>query len=208
MNRAMYKSMDPLEIENRFSNEKGFFYDQEDTQLSYEDFEPFLSRLPAREIDLIKLYFYHNKKQKEIAEIFGVTQGAISHRLSRASKRLQFLRDMPKLNDTINNLLRSHFSDFEIDLINTMIETTCQSKTAEILNKKYKFTNEDKMTQVKIRHKFERAIDKIKKLKRNNKNMATCVELLDYIQHNLYMMHEVILPHFDRGYKVKIKKVC
>lgn len=208
MNKIMYKNMDPLEIENRFSNEKSFFYDQEEPELSYADFEPFLNRLPDREIDLIKLYFYHNKKQKEIAEIFGVTQGAISHRLSRASKRLKFLRDMPKLNDTVNNLLRPYFSDFEIDLINTMIETTCQSRTAEILNKKYKFTDDDKMTQVKIRHKFERSIDKIKRLKRSNRDMITCHKLLEYIQENLYMMHEVILPHFDRGYKVKIKKVC
>lgn len=200
--------MDPLEIENRFSNEKGFFYDQDDPQFSYSDFEPFLNRLPAREVDLIKLYFYHNKKQKEIAEIFGVTQGAISHRLSRASKRLKFLRDMPKLNDSVNNLLRPYFSDFEIDLINTMIETTCQSRTAEILNKRYKFAEDDKMTQVKIRHKFERSIDKIKRLKKNNQNMITCYKLLEYVQKNLYMMHEVILPHFDRGYKVKIRKVC
>jgi predicted transcriptional regulator len=208
MSKSMHKNMDPLEIENRFSNENGFFYDQDETQLSYEDFKPFLNKLPEKEIDLIVMYYYLNKKQKEIAEIFGVTQGAISHRLSRASKRLKFLRDMPKLPDDIFLILKPHFNEFEIDLINIMIDTTCQSKTAKILNEKYKFSGNDKMTQVKIRHKFERSIGKLRKIKKTNKNLSICIKLLEYIQSNLYMLHEVVLPHFDRGYKVRIDKIC
>ena len=208
MNKIMYKSMDPLEIENRFSDERNFFFDQEENNLSYDDFVPFLDRLPSKERDLIKLYYYMDKKQKEIAEIFSVTQGAISHRLSRAGKRLRFLRDMPKLNDDINVILKPYFTDFEIDLINTMIETTCQSKTAEILNNKYHFEGDEKMTQVKIRHKFERFIERLKKHKRNNADISVCLKLLVYIQDNLYMMHEVVLPHFDRGYRVRIHKIC
>ena len=208
MSRNIHKNMDPLEIENRFSNENGFFYDQEESQLSYEDFKPFLSKLPEKEIDLIVMYYYLNKKQKEIAEIFGVTQGAISHRLSRASKRLKFLRDMPKLTDDIFMVLKPHFSEFEIDLINVMIDTTCQSKTAEILNDKYRFSGNERMTQVKIRHKFERSIGKLRRIRKTSKELNVCIKLLEYIQANLYMMHEVVLPHFDKGYKMKIDKIC
>lgn len=208
MNKTMYKSMDPLEIENRFSDEKNFFYEQEDNSLRYEDFEPFLDKLPSKERDLIRLYYYMDKKQKEIAEIFSVTQGAISHRLSRASKRLRFLRDMPKLDVDINIVLKPYFDPFEIDLINTMISTTCQSRTAEILNEKYNLTGDDKMTQVKIRHKFERFIERLKKLKRKDENIAICFKLLRYVQKNLYMMHEVILPHFDKGSRVRFNHLC
>jgi hypothetical protein len=200
--------MDPLEIENRFSDEKNFFYDQEENSLSYDDFIPFLDRLPSKERDLIKLYYYMDKKQKEIAEIFSVTQGAISHRLSRAGKRLRFLRDMPKLSDGIDIILKPHFDTFEIDLISTMIETTCQSKTAELLNIKYRLDGDEKMTQVKIRHKFERFIERLKKSKKNNVDLAVCLKLLVYIQENLYMMHEVVLPHFDKGYRVRLHKIC
>lgn len=208
MNKIMYKNMDPLEIENRFSDEKNFFFDQEENNLSYDDFVPFLDRLPSKERDLIKLYYYMDKKQKEIAEIFAVTQGAISHRLSRAGKRLRFLRDMPKLNDELEVVLKPYFNAFEIDLIATMIETTCQSKTAEILNEKYRLDGDDKMTQVKIRHKFERFIERLKKYKKNSIDLTVCLKLLIYIQDNLYMMHEVVLPHFDRGYRVRIRKIC
>jgi predicted DNA-binding protein YlxM (UPF0122 family) len=200
--------MDPLEIENRFSDEKNFFFEQEDNSLRYEDFEPFLDKLPSKERDLIRLYYYMDKKQKEIAEIFSVTQGAISHRLSRAGKRLRFLRDMPKLEHDINVVLKPYFEPFEIDLINTMISTTCQSRTAEILNEKYNLTGDDKMTQVKIRHKFERFIERLKKNKRKDENIAICFKLLKYIQKNLYMMHEVVLPHFDKGSRVRFNHIC
>ncbi|HQM90034.1 MAG TPA: sigma-70 family RNA polymerase sigma factor [Exilispira sp.] len=208
MNKIMYKSMDPLEIENRFSDEKNFFFEQEDNNLRYEDFEPFLDKLPSKERDLIRLYYYQDKKQKEIAEIFSVTQGAISHRLSRAGKRLRFLRDMPKLEVDIDLVLKPYFEPFEIDLINTMISTTCQSKTAEILNEKYNLIGDEKMTQVKIRHKFERFIERLKKNKRKDENIAICFKLLKYIQKNLYMMHEVVLPHFDKGSRVRFNHIC
>jgi len=208
MDKIMYKSMDPSEIENRFSDERNFFYDQEENSLSYNDFVPFLDKLPSKERDLIRLYYYADKKQKEIAEIFSVTQGAISHRLSRAGKRLRFLRDMPKLNDKIEKVLNPHFTEFEIELINTMIETTCQSKTAELLNIKYKLSGDNKMTQVKIRHKFDRFIERLKKFKKGETDLAICFKLLVYIRDNLYMMHEVVLPHFDRGYRVRITNIC
>lgn len=208
MSKTMYKSMDPLEIESRFSDERNFFFDQESNSLCFEDFLPFLDRLPSKERDLIRLYYYMDKKQKEIAEIFSVTQGAISHRLSRASKRLRFLRDMPKLKEDIEIILSPFFNTFEIFLIKTMIETTCQSKTAEILNKKFNLKNDSRMTQVKIRHKFVRFIDRIKKVNKSNEELDTCLELLEYIRSNLYMMHEVVLPHFNRGYRLRLHKIC
>lgn len=208
MTRNSHKSMDPSEIESRFSNEKSFFYDQEEKiSISYDDFRPFIDKLPKREVDLIDMYYTSKKKQKEIAQFFGVTQGAISHRLSRACKRLKFLRDMPKINGDIENILKDYFESFEIDLIMLMISTTCQSKSAEILNKKYNLKGSERMTQVKVRHKFGRYYNKINRLKSQNKDLEVCGKLMEYIKKNLYMMHEVVLPHFDRGYKVEYEDI-
>jgi hypothetical protein len=199
--------MDPLEIESRFSTERSFFSEQEERNYTYDDFQPFISLLPRREIDLIDLYFRKEKKQKEIAEYFSVTQGAVSHRLSRACKRLQFLRDMPKIDGDIKDILRPHFTSFEMDLIVFMVNTTCQSKTADMLNEKHKLRGLDRMTQVKVRHKFDRFIMRLRKLKRKHLELKICHKLLDYTRRNLYMMHEVILPHFNRGYKIRMSKV-
>jgi len=207
MPRMIYKNMDPLEIENRFSNEKGFFYDQEDSMFCYEDFQPFIEKLPQREIDLIEMYYRNGKKQKEIADYFDVTQGAVSHRLSRACKRLKFLRDMPKINGSIKDILNNHFKPFEIDIITLMIETTCQSRTANLLNTRHKLRGNDQMTQVKVRHKFDRFIERVEKLKKTDTDLAVCYNLMKYIKGNLYMMHEVILPHFDRGYHIRVRKL-
>lgn len=201
------KSMDPFEIEKRFSAKQYAFYRLNESDFHIEDFKPFIDKLPQREIDLIDLYYKKNKKQKEIAHFFGVTQGAISHRLSRARKRLAFLRDMPKLTKDIREVLSSYFNELEIDVVIYMIETTCQSKTAVILNRKYKFKDRNKMTQVKVRHKFDRAIEKLKKLKRSHPEFKDVLELVKYVKENLYMLHEVILPHFDRGYKVKMRRI-
>lgn len=208
MVKSVYRNMDPFEIQNRFSEENYLFFKMDESNFRFEDYMPFINRLPQREIDLIEMYYRGRKKQKEIAEFFGVTQGAVSHRLSRARKRLAFLRDMPKLRSNIGELLSKHFDKFDIDVITCMIETTCQSKTADILNKGYKLRGKKKMTQVKVRHKFDRAFQKLKKLRKLDVELDTCYKLVDYIQKNLYMMHEVILPHFYRGYKVKYRKVC
>jgi len=207
VNNLVYRSMDPFEIQNRFSSEDYSFYRLGQGKFRLEDFKPFIDRLPKRERDLLDMYYKKNKKQKEIAFFFQVTQGAISHRISRAICRLKFLRDMPKLSMDLRLLLANHFTDFEIDLIVCMIETTCQSETANILNTKYKLSDKDRMTQVKVRHKFDRYLNRVSKLKRKNQDMKDCYKLLIYIQKNLYMLHEVVLPHFNKGDKVKIREL-
>jgi len=199
--------MDPFEIQKRFSADEYSFYRLDESNFHLEDFKPFISKLPQREIDLIEMYYKKNKKQKEIANFFGVTQGAISHRLSRARKRLAFLRDMPKLTQDIREVLEKHFNEFEIDVIIYMIETTCQSRTAGILNEQYGLKDKDQMTQVKVRHKFDRAIVKLKRLKKTEVELKDVYELVNYIKKNLYMLHEVILPHFKKKFKVKVKGI-
>lgn len=115
--------VDPSEMASRFPHEDPRF-DEEDESLedvqedggvinisedaladlmsgdNYETIlEPLLERIPEREADFIQLYFIDKKKQQDIAEIFEVTQAAVSYRLSRGIKRLQFLSVLPKVTE-------------------------------------------------------------------------------------------------------------
>jgi len=202
-----HRVMDPLEIQNRYSSDDHSFNRPQESQFKLEDYEDFIRRLPQREQDLIDMYCRAHKKQKEIASFFGVTQGAVSHRLTRALERLKFLRDMPKLTEDLRELLKDHFVSFDIDVIETMIETTCQSKTAELLNKRHRLRGDKQMTQVKVRHRFERSIAKLEQLLVEHPELDIVHKLAVYVKNNLYKMHEVILPHFYRGRRVKYREL-
>jgi len=199
---SFLKRMDTSEMEARFSNEHAIKYEElKDFSISYDEIRPFLYRLPPREIDLIELYYTEHKNQKDIAKIFGVTQGAISSRLTRAKKRLKFLRNLPKItDDEIDGQLGPFFEPLELEIIKYMMKTTCQSKTAQLINEKFSFTEEKKkMTQVKVRHRFEKCLIKIKSEMEEKTDLKKFHTLLSIIKNNLYLLHEVKLPHFDRG---------
>jgi len=202
---SFLKRMDTSEMEARFSNEHAIKYEElKDFSISYDEIRPFLYRLPPREIDLIELYYTEHKNQKDIAKIFGVTQGAISSRLTRAKKRLKFLRNLPKItDDEIDVELGPFFETLELEIIKYMMKTTCQSKTAQLINEKFSFTEEKKkMTQVKVRHRFEKCLIKIKSEMEDKTELKKFHTLLSIIKNNLYLLHEVRLPHFDRGDRV------
>jgi predicted transcriptional regulator len=170
--------------------------------MSFEDIEPLLHKLPPREIDLVTLYRKYGKNQKDIAKMFSVTQGAISSRLRRAAERLQFLRDLPKITDLeIETQLSKVFDDpIEIEIIKCMKDTTCQSRTATLINEKFKLVDEKKrMTQVKVRHRFEKCLAQLSVLKETDSKYLRYFNLLAFIKENLYKLHEVVLPHFSRG---------
>jgi predicted transcriptional regulator len=199
---SFLKKMDFTEMNARFSNENAIKYETfTDSFLAYKEIKPFLCRLPPREIDLIELYYNEKKNQKDIAKMFGVTQGAVSSRLSRAKKRLRFLRDLPKISDLdIKRDLNTLFSDLEIEIILFMIATTCQSKTAQLINDKLcLYDMKNRMTQVKVRHRFEKCLAKLKEEMIKNTEFKKYYNLLFFIKNNLYKLHEVKLPHFDRG---------
>ena len=200
--RSFLRRMDCAEMDARFSNENAIKYEElKSSLITYEEIRPFLFRLPPREIDLIELYYNERKNQKDIAKIFGVTQGAISSRLTRAKKRLRFLKDLPKISDKeIDECLCVYFDQLELEIIKFMMLTTCQSKTAQLINKKFGITDgKRKMTQVKVRHRFEKCLCRLKEEMKKNPEMRKYHRLLDYIKKNLYKLHEVKLPHFDRG---------
>lgn len=196
------KKVDSSEFEARYSTESGIRYaDIRNSSVTYDELQPFLDRLPPREQDLIELYYRENKNQKDIAKMFGVTQGAISSRLSRAFTRLEFIRDIPKISiEEVEDKLQNYFDDTEIEIIVGMMKTTCQSRTATLINEKRGLKGEkDRMTQVKVRHRFEKCICRLKDLMNLDPELKEYYQLLCFIKKNLYKLHEVRLPHFDRG---------
>lgn len=117
--------------------------------------ESYLNRIPPREADLITLYHRDKLKQEQIARIFGITQAAVSYRLHRGIKRIQFLRTIPELEkDEFELELGPKFSEQDREILWLMYETTCQSEIAKRL----------RLTQGRVRHRFFRALNKIKDL--------------------------------------------
>ncbi len=117
--------------------------------------EPLLDRIPAREADLVRLYYKLDMKQEQIAKIFRITQAAVSYRLARARRRIQFLFTIPILKyDDFESDFKGIFSDQDREILWKMYETTCQSKIAKQMG----------LTQGRVRHRFFRSLDKIKEL--------------------------------------------
>lgn len=183
------------------------FEEYEDDSLNLDDLAPYLDKLPPREVDLIDMYYRSKKKQKEIAIFFSITQGAVSHRITRARKRLIFLRDMPKIDDdTLRTRLEEAFSPIESDVMFFLIRTTCQSVTADLINKKHGLDGKGRLTQVKVRHKFSKGVSHLVKMaEKNPEQFGLTSSLASFIlEKGLYMLHEVKLPHFDKGNKVQM----
>ncbi len=166
---------DPSSISSRFSNEDRLGFDHDDLgemiedrlapsmeedlisgpSFDFEAVERYLCRIPPREADLIHLYHRDKMKQEQIAKLFQITQAAVSYRLHRGIKRIQFLRTIPELDLELFDLeLGPKFSDQDREILWRMYETTCQSEIAKQMN----------LTQGRVRHRFFRALQKIKDL--------------------------------------------
>lgn len=169
---------DPSNISSRFSNEDRLGYDGEQDQdldelikqqlapdaeeeltgkdiLNFTSISLYLNRIPEREADLITLYHRDKLKQEQIAKLFGITQAAVSYRLHRGIKRIQFLRTIPELEkDQFEEELGPNFCPQDREILWRMYETTCQSEIAKQMN----------LTQGRVRHRFFRALQKIKDL--------------------------------------------
>ena len=71
-----------------FNNNKGFHnYVRE----HYGTLKSILKQLPKKEQDILRMYFELGKEQKEIATVLGLTQGGVSHRMSKSRRRIQYL---------------------------------------------------------------------------------------------------------------------
>jgi len=168
---------DPSDLSARFSNRDRLGWDgqeldidelieqnlapeeeEEIDEASLPDFsliERYLDRIPDREADLITLYYRDRMKQEQIAKLFRITQAAVSYRLHRGIRRIQFLRTIPELvRDQFELELGPKFSDQDREILWRMYETTCQSEIAKQMN----------LTQGRVRHRFFRSLARVKEL--------------------------------------------
>jgi len=174
---------------------KSYFADSEDFE---GRIEPLLERIPEREADLILMYFVHEKRQADIATIFGVTQAAISYRLDRGIKRIKFLLSIPQVTvDDLRSDLPSVFpsakdgSNIDVDILVGMWETTCQSEVATRL----------KLTQGRVRHRFFKAVKALEEAAGKDSRFSPYFQIFSAIAgKNFNILREVRLPQWvDRG---------
>jgi len=179
------KSIDSSELENRFSNENKMGYLEDSFPYTFKDLEPYLEMLPKKEYDLIIMYYILRKEQKQIAKILRLTQGGVSHRISRAKARLKFLVKVPKFTEEELKMdLKTIFNDLDLKILWGLYETTCQSEVAKQVN----------MTQSRIRHRFMKNLECLEKVKDNYsyKKYYKAFKLIS--QNNFNILREIRLP--------------
>lgn len=164
--------------------------------LTYAQIQPYISRLPEYEQRLVDLYLVKGACQKTIAKKVSLTQGAISSRLRVVAKRIEYLKYVEKFDDAdIRRRLSKDFGAVEVDIMLGMKETTCQSEVVKRLAPKY--SNLD-LTQVKVRYRFLKTLESlVSRAEKQPEKYQDMVDLFTYVRDNLYMAHEVVLPHFS-----------
>lgn len=181
-----YQMTDPSELESRFSVEDGIAYmdsifeePSEETLDLIERIKEVIKDLPPREADFIDLYYFRKKKQTDIATMFGVSQPTVCYRLQRATARIQFLLQLPDLDEEeITEAMRKFLQDpLDAEIMVRMYFTTCQSEVAKRLN----------VSQGLVRHRFIRSIEKMKR----SEDMLEYAELFEMVSKNLNILREV-----------------
>lgn len=182
------KSIDASELESRFSNENKLSYLDNNFPYTFKDLEPYLELLPKKEYDLIIMYYVLKKEQKQIAKILRLTQGGVSHRISRAKARLKFLVRVPKFTeDDLFEELQPLFDELDLTILWGLYETTCQSEVAKRV----------RMTQSRIRHRFMKNLEVLENVK-DNEVFGRYYEAFQLIsKNNFNILREIRLPKWE-----------
>lgn len=189
--------VDPTELANRFSTQPKEFEEEEEPEvstslaLSYESqIQPLLDRIPKREADLMELYYMQKKRQADLAEIFGVTQAAISYRLNRGLQRIRFLLSIPTLSEDglRQDLPEVPFKPTDVNILVGMWQTTCQSEVASKLG----------LTQGRVRHRFFGAVVVLEKRAAEDPKFVPYSKVFSSIANkNFNVLREVRLPQWQ-----------
>lgn len=144
------QTLDPQDLAGRFSTESVLEPlrgpDAEWKQDHLEKIKEVIDRLPDREADLVRLYYFKQKRQTDIAEIFNITQAAVSYRLKRALSRIKFLVSLPDATkqDIYREMLHVLPTKLDAQIFAEMYETTCQSEVSRVLE----------ISQGRVRHRY------------------------------------------------------
>lgn len=199
--------VDPSEMSNRFASPEPLLDDRDEVDpnatddevggvlasLNYENqVKPLLDKIPDREADIVFMYYILKKKQADIAEIFGVTQAAISYRLDRGIQRIRFLLSIPQVTEEeMRADLPRVFQDIDVNILIGMWQTTCQSEVASRLG----------LTQGRVRHRFFVAVKQLEKKAAEDDTLLRYHKVFSAISSkNFNILREVKLPQWkDRG---------
>jgi len=145
-----------------------------------------LTRLPDFEADILYLYFVKNKKQKDIAHIFGCTQAAISYRIKKSLKRIEFLLSIPDVPEPqMREVLASVLDPLDVEIFVRLYQTTCQTSVADSLY----------ISQGLVRHRFFKGLRTLD----TEKNLRDpYLYIFNSLSKNFNILKEVSLPQWTR----------
>jgi predicted DNA-binding protein (UPF0251 family) len=147
--------VDPSEMDRRFAAAEPQGEEDEDPPKPVDveaKLLPLLARIPRPEAEILRLYFIAQKKQRDIAAIYGVTQAAISYRLHRALHRLRFVASLPPVDACVmRDELGEVLDVVDVAIVMTMTRTTCETATAAELV----------LSAGLVRHRFARAVQQL-----------------------------------------------
>lgn len=194
--------VDPSELANRFAAPEPVLDEEASDEevggvlssLNYENqVKPLLDKIPEREADIVYLYYILKKKQADIAEIFGVTQAAISYRLDRGIQRIRFLLSIPQVTEEEmrQDLPGVPLKDIDVNILVGMWQTTCQSEVAARLG----------LTQGRVRHRFFVAVRTLEKKAQEDPEFMKYHRVFSAIASKRFnILREVKLPQWaSRG---------
>lgn len=158
----------------------------EESEEKLERVRGILDRIPPREADFVDLYYFKQKRQTDIANIFRVSQPTVCYRLQRAAERIRFLLQLPAFDvEAARPTIRATLDDpTDVEIMVRMYETTCQSEVAKIMG----------VSQGFVRHRFIRSISRLKAA--GHGEIAT---MFSIIAANLNILREVQRPFPDTG---------
>lgn len=158
------------------------------TVIKKEDLKLLIDRLPPIEADMLEMYFFGQKFQADIGDLFNVSQGAVSYKIRRALERIRFLMkcpvvDIDKMAEDLKDVLpyenSSKFKNTICDnlYLHIMIrvyETSCQSVVAEELG----------VFQNRVRYRFKKGLEAIVKKAEERPELQIYVDLFTLLSEN------------------------
>jgi len=149
----------------------------------FSRFKELLERIPTREKDMLFLRYIMNKNQTQIARLYGVSQVAISYRLTRAIQRIDIFKWIIEIDrDEFYATLKEAFSIagvgaritdqkliFTIDIMWSLLQTSNQSETGRLLNRSQYCIRSRFFKGLKAIHRVRHELKKSKKLTQEQK---------------------------------------
>lgn len=136
--------------------------------------------LGKRDLDLVYMYYYLGKTQKELSEIFGQTQPAVFYSVKKIKKKLDFITYLLSVVDEFIYFLVNDADQFNksgVDILVMLFFSTSFTKTSKTLG----------VNQITCRNRFDHVMNELKE-----KEYDDIVAIFDEILKNLNMVRKTL----------------